>query len=65
MSAVYVQIVREQNVILHNGSVNNKSPHYRSTILEIIHWTQTAYDLLYQPQHKDVLFSFKSKRKHM
>ncbi len=36
----------------------------RSTILEIIHWTQTAYALLYQPQHKDVLFSIKSKCKY-
>ncbi len=41
------------------------SPHNSNAILEIIHWTQTVYALLYQPQHKDALFSFKSKRKQM
>ncbi len=29
------------------------SPLHRSAILEIIHWTQNAYTLLYQSQYKD------------
>ncbi len=35
----------------------------RSAILENIRWTQTAYAVLRQPHHTDMLFSFKSKRK--
>ncbi len=35
----------------------------RSTILEIIPWTQNAYTLLYQPGHKDALFVLKSESK--
>ncbi len=38
------------------------SLHHRSTILEIMHRTQAA--LLYPPQWKDEIFSFKSKRKY-
>ncbi len=35
----------------------------RSTILEIIPWTQNAYTLLYQPGHKGALFAFNSEHK--
>ncbi len=35
-----------------------------SAILESIRWTQTAYVVLCQSQHKDALFSFKSKHKY-
>ncbi len=36
----------------------------RSAILENIRWTQMAYAVLCQPQHKDTLFSFKSKHRN-
>ncbi len=55
------------NVFVHKENKNNDffrllsiSPHHRSAIL----WTQTAYALLCQPQHKDALLSFKSKCKY-
>ncbi len=40
------------------------SPRHHSAILGIIHWTQAAYALLYQPCCTDALLSFKSKRKY-
>ncbi len=40
------------------------SPHHRRAILDITQRMQAAYALLHPPQHKDSLYSFKSKRKY-
>ncbi len=50
--ATRILFVRKENKIM-TIRLLCVSPCQRSAILEIIHWTQTAYALLYQPQHKD------------
>ncbi len=37
---------------------NSSPPHHCSTILESIHWTQTAYAVLCQPHHTDMFSTF-------
>ncbi len=48
---------RKFKMAFSNGSSPLCLSRQRSAIiLEIIHWTQTVYALLYPPQHKDALF---------
>ncbi len=60
--ATIILFVRKEN---KNNDLFNNLSHLRhcSAILENIRWTQTAYAVLCQPHHTDMLFSFKSKRK--
>ncbi len=55
--ATRILFVRKEN--LQKLFSNSSSPlclsRQRSSILEIIHWTQTVYALLYPPQHRDAL----------
>ncbi len=53
---------KKKNFIQQLGTIKSHL-HQRSTILEIIPWTQNSYTLLYQPGHKGAPLALKSERK--
>ncbi len=65
--------IKTQNIFLRKENKNydfiqqfvsfTSPPSHCSAILESFCWTQTVYDVLFQPHHTDMLFSFKSKLK--
>ncbi len=62
---LFVRKENKNNDVFSTNRLLSASPRQRRATSDTTHQKQAAYALLHLPQRKDVLFSFKSKRKYM